>query len=448
MEAVLNAYTRFDSTINLVTRKIRTLRKYHGINQAELADIILSNADRISKIEQGHNNYTAEDLRLICVHFGIEDMPLSEIDCKAFRKRLYMWRDLIRDKKFDEAQQWQKKMAAVVNLYPCDGDLPILYRLFEVAFLLYSESIDAAEEKLDYLRSIEDRMSVEHTYYFYYNQGLLNYSKMQYEESLKFHTKALKLVKQHKDFLPQDEGILLYNIATCYSNLELPYHVILNINKISRIYIEKQTERFRLALDMTLALNYSKIGRFEEAQELLDECLIMAKTLEDNICLASTLYNTGYTHMLMKSWEKAFEYFDEALQIFDEDSVYHYWGLYHQIYIKIEHEKYSDVKKLFARAKTKYPLDEIPFKSLQYYLSVSKRMKSHYDYNKEAVEYMENVTIPHFRSIHGDLEATNYCNLLEQYYENKTHRKFLAMAKIKGEIYNKMLFYSQGGSQV
>ena len=156
----------------------------------------------------------------------------------------------------------------------------------------------------------------------------------------------------------------------------------------------------------------------------------------------------GYTYILMKNWEKAFKYFDEAIQTFDKGSTYRYWGLYHKIYIKIKHGKHSEARKLLVHARATHPSDEIPFISLEHYLSVSKRMKSHYDYNKEALEYIENVTIPFFMKQYDNLIATNYCNLLEQYYENKTHKKFLTMAKIKSEIYNKMLFHSQGGSHL
>ena len=402
----------------------------------------------MSKIEQGYNDYTAEDVRLVCVHFGIEDMPLSEIDCKAFRQRLYMWRDLMRDRRLVEAKERMGKMSAVIGLDPFDDDLPVLYRLFEAMLYYYDRSCDGNlaifYQKIDALKDYESKMNIEHTYYYEYCLGLVH-SPSRFDIALIHYERAFDVMKKNRDVLPEYDGKLLHNIAMCYTGLELPHHAIFASKMISQSYIDKREQSFGLSVNIRLALNLAKICRFDFALDLLEKCLVPAKSVDDKVYLASTLYNIGYTHMLMKSWEEAFKYFNEALQVFGKDSAYYYWGLYHQIYIKIRHEKHSDARKLLAHAKATNPSDKIPFISLEHYLSVSKRMKSHYDYNKEALEYIENVTIPYFMSIHGNMEATNYCNLLEEYYENKTHRKFLTMAKIKSEIYNKMLFHNQGG---
>jgi len=432
----------------MLVEKIKILRKHHIMNQAEFSEIILSNTDRVSKVERGEvGEYSAKEVRLFCEHFGIVDMPLAEIDCIAFRKRLYMWRDLIGDKRLDEAKQWMRKMSAIVALDPCDDDLPVLYRLFEAMLHYYDRNIALFEEKMEALQAFVPKMSIEHTYYYEYCLGLVH-SPSRFDVALIHYERAFDILKKHRDVLPEYDGKLLHNIALCYAAFEVPHHAIYTLNKISQSYIDKREQSFGLSVDMILALNTAKIGRFNDALDLLDKCLVSAKSLDSKTYLALTIYNKGYVYKLMKKWTEAISFLNQALEAFDRNNSNYMWALYHKIYCIIKQRKHPEAKQLIKQAIAAYPQDEIPFKSLEHYRALSKRMKSHYDYNREAVEYIEGVTIPYFRSIHDNMEAINYCNLLEGYYENKTHKKFLAMAKIRSEIYHKMLFYNQGGSSL
>jgi len=150
-----------------VAQKIKVLRKVKKMNQSQLADIIMTDQAKISRIEsEGGDKYNQKELEAIKEHFGIADMPLTEDERAAFRERLYYWRDLIRDLKMSDAEEMHKKISAATLIEPFDPDMAILYRLYEVLLLLTEnsvkankENLDAAEEKLKYLEGIFDKMN-------------------------------------------------------------------------------------------------------------------------------------------------------------------------------------------------------------------------------------------------------------------------------------------------
>ena len=420
-----------------VVEKIKLLRKAKGTTQGELGDIIWASPSGVSAVENGISEYTEEQLEAIKEYFGIVDMPLKEQDCIAFKKRLYIWRDYIRDLRIGEAKEMHSKMSAVVNLDPCDNDLPMLYRLFEVMLLLYDNNIDAAKEKLNYLESIKDKMSLEHLHYYYCDLGLLNICSEQYEDALKYYSQALELRKNHEDAYTEDDERLYYSIAVCYTYLERLISATISLSKVYEIHSQTRTEGFIINLDNIRAINYMKLGRFNEAKELLDRCLIYGKSMDEKFFVGKILWNLGLLNKFSKNLEAAIEYFDQALRIYEAGSDLHLWAFYHKIHCLIEYRKFSKAEKLIEEAKDLYCTNDnstIPFESLKHLIIISKRFSQ---YNDESSDYIENVTIPFFKKRQdGYFTALRYYEFLAQHYEKaKRHKKLSLATKCILDIY-------------
>jgi len=152
-----------------IAKSIKKIRKHLNIQQDELGEYILASPTKISRAEIGKDRYTEQDLILVKEFLKIEGMPLTHLECKAFVRRLYIFRDLIIDKMMPEVEKMIPTLKNVINLESCNTHLPKLYQLFEVIYLIRKNDILSAKEKLDKLGDKLSDMNTEHLYYYYTN---------------------------------------------------------------------------------------------------------------------------------------------------------------------------------------------------------------------------------------------------------------------------------------
>ena len=317
--------------MRLEDKKITQLREAHNVSKPDLADAMYSDVAKVYKVEDGTAQYSDTQLNFLKKFFDIEDMPLSELECAATKSRLYMMRDYNRERRFAKVKGMLDEMAKLVNLDPCDDNLPMLYRLFEVAYLIATYQLSAAEDKLAYLNSRMGDMSTEHLYYYYGNMGVLRIYQSRYEEGLDFCEQALKILKDNKDFVPDDSEIVHLWIASCYSYLDYPVRAILHFLKTRDLNTAKGNNRFDLFLNCTLAFNYIRINELEEAEKLLKSCLIQASANKDNYNLGLTLLGFGLLYKKIKNWSASVEHFYQALKYFEKDTQHYLASLYQKI---------------------------------------------------------------------------------------------------------------------
>ena len=429
-----------------IGEKIRILRRAHNVTQEVIGEVILANASRVSRVESGKEEYKEEELELICRYFGIKGMPLSRLEYEAFRLRLYKLRNLIRDYRLREAEELYISMKGILKLEVIYNDLPMLFRLFEVAYYIGKGELDIASSKLVFFEKQLYKLSVEHIYYYYYFAGSVNALSGYYETALEFYSAALKLLEDKKDFVLNDDvEILYFNIALCYTSLELPHHAINSLNKVHITYFEKSEELSRAKINNALALNNIRIFKLKEAEKLLSINLILVKSINDSYYLGFTLQRLGLLNRQLKKWSKAIKYYDQTISIAKIGSNNHFEALYFKIRCFVDIRDFSKAKKVLEGAINLYGKNEttsIALQSLGHFLTVTKCINSNHNYNKKSTEYIENIAIPYFMSIHGNFEAIDYCTLLERYYKdnNISLRKSLLMTKIKYDIIKKMMF--------
>ena len=271
--------------MRLEDKKIILLREAGGISKMALADVMHTDENKVNKVEKGLAQYTDAQVVNAKKFFKIEGMPLSDFECAVYKKRLYMLHDYIRDRRFDEARALCDEMAKLINLEDCDNDLPILYRLFEVAALIYCyNNLDAAERELDYLKRRISGMTQEHMYHYYFYTGTLLLIRGSYYESLDLYKQAHELSNSLSFLTPEDVKRLHLGIASCFSRLEYPNRAIFYMLETYELYSNRNRKIsiIDIHFDCLLAQNYVFVNEFEKAEKLLNNCLVSAKTIEDD----------------------------------------------------------------------------------------------------------------------------------------------------------------------
>jgi len=412
-----------DSIVNIAA-KIKLLRKSKGVSQSEVAEIILTNQGKISRIENGDDSYDENEILAIKEHFGIANMPLTQLECDAFKKRLYHFRDLIKDRQLDEAKQLQNEIKHINILEAIDFELPMLYRLFEALLLMVDEKLEEAYEKMQELEAHLDKMTDELIYHYHRNMGFYHLTSRSFEEAIINYKQALKVIKLHKYLLSdKDEQEVYYNIAYCYTNLEYPSRAIVFIEKIPHIGFRNEMTVQSLALDIAIAINYNKIGLYEEAEEILNDCYLRANGIANKLYIGLSLQNLGVMNSYLGKWEVAYDYFGQALKIFEKDSLYHAWALYFKYRCKMEFGELAKIERELNKLEKdyeKYEKHQILIKTARHFLRIKKNVTF---YHTDAVEYIENVSIPYFIERSHRLEALDCCKLLVKHFGRTNKRR-------------------------
>jgi len=429
-----------------VSRKVYLLRKHHGISQEALAEYMKVNKNRVIRAERGEEEYNEEHRAAIKECFRIVEFPLTDWECYTFRERLYYWRDLIRAKRIDEAREIHKEMKNINNLEICDPEMVMLCRMMEVKLLMAEGDIASATDKLNIPQERVDEMNDENRFHYWYNKGALYAYQGSYEKALELLLKADKLIRDNEVLIYDDDGAFYYNIAMCYTCVEIPHHAISYWQRARQEYPNKRTTKFILRVDQGLALNYIKMNQLEDADKLLNKCLIMTESIKGENFLSHTLFCFGYMHKKAENWDTAIKYFDKSLSCITKDSIDYYPSVYHKIQCIIHTRAFTKARKLLEQVKDICKADEVwavCFEALGHYLKISSNMTSYK--HDEAVEYIENVAIPHFIKMHDYINAVEYYSLLEKYYERvKNIKKSLLMAKAILNIYTRCYVNLEG----
>lgn len=440
-------YERGKASENLtVAEKLRLIRKANSVTQNELAEIILTSDSKISFAENNTNEYSEYEIETIKKHFNIVDMPLTDFERAAFRESLYCWRDMIRDGRMAEAEDLRGKLCDVVNLTPCDKDLPALFILFDVIFLLTKGNLEAAEENL---AALPAALYDEHFYYFNLNMGSLNSLKGRYEDALDFYEAALKVVEDARDFVPSDKEVLYYNMAACYTQIEIPNRAIVFLNNIRDEHREKRITAFNLGLDIGLAANYIQVGNYRWAEEILNDCLVKARGIKGiygELYVGLTLLRLGVLYRRTEEWEKSINFLEQALNHFEVNTEVYRWTLYLKIRCVIEAKEYTKAGKSIKQAKGLYKNNEehlVLFESLVHIMAISKSMTR---VQEEAIEYIENVTIPYLINARDSIEAISCYKLLQRHCAKIGRlRKSIAFTEDICNIYERMFVSHERG---
>jgi len=433
-----------------ISEKLKILRKNAGMTQAEFSEAIWSNPTKVSRAESGEDEYNEEEINAARKHFGIEDMPLTELEREAFKARLDFWRDLIKDHRLEEAKEIEETVSPILMLEDFERDLAIFYRSIEVLSLLTCGALDEAEEKLSYLENVLVGMNTENRYYYHSLMGSLYAMRHKYKDALKFYEKADEISESRFCDISLDEkGRLYVNMAYCHTKLESHLNAIILLNQVQETGIKNRITHYSLSADISLAVNYIKIGEYKKARRILDKCLVQAKGIRDNLYVGIVFLNLGLLHMNISDWDEAIRQLDVALLILKKahsKSDHYTLSFYYKIRCLIYLKKFREADRELAQITIEDNVDDmrkILYKSLRRILFISK---SKTVYNEEAAEYIEHITVPYFIDFGDCYEAVKCLELLSDYYlTTRKSGKSIEMRLAIGEIYKRMLIKQEDG---
>jgi len=442
----MNRMSRSDGMSKLtVGEKIYKLRKHNRVPQLVLAEIMRVRPDRIVRVERGEAEYSEAHINAAKAHFDIVDLPLTEQECITFRERLYHWRNLLRQKKMDEAEVIHKEIAKIDNLEPCDSYLVTLGKMMNVRHLLVEGKLVSAEKILNDYQDLLPEMNTECVYHYYFNKGILGILHNNFADGLDFYLKAYYLLEDNENILPENDTGLYYNIAVCYSNFEIPYRAIFFLFKTRDAQLENREMNYFWDTDRLLALNYIKMNQLKDAERLLHKCLLKAESLKDDTFVGFILFCFGLMSKRAENWTIAVDYFSNALRCLPVGTDNYNASVFHKIFCTIHTNSFAKSAQLLDQTKPICNASEIwavYFKALGYYLKISNNLSSYH--NDEAIEYIQNIAIPFFIKEHDYFIAIDFYSLLERHYEKiKSTKKSLSMTKAIHDI-NKRCYANYG----
>jgi len=399
-----------------------------------------TDVDFVKRAESGNAQYSKVQIQRARKHLDVMDMPLSELEIAAFKRRLYIMYDHIKDRRFDEAKAICKELAPVLKMNQYDDDLPQLHRLFEAQILIYADNdLETAEKKLtSFGRESHSDSTAEQRYHYNFNKAAICTRRMDYEASFNFYRKALKLSSQVKELMPEDIKRLHLGIASCYTYLEFPFKAISHLETARDLHYSRRTSVLDIHFDIELALNYIRVNELKKAERLLEYCLICANSIKSDFYIGNVYHNFGRLYMKREQWEEAINYFNRAGECFEEGSGVHLRAICRVVYCWSKLSKFAHAKRILKDVKhlSTHKVYGAVYEAMRHYVEVQSRITL---YNEESVEYIETKALPHFEETHDHFLAIEYYKLLEAYYAKKNDKKALSMSESIRRIYERCL---------
>jgi len=418
----------------------------------EMASSLGITVDEMKQMERGMTVCSAERLAGIRHILNAELLPLTDDEISAFRERLYIWRDMIRNRKIDEAKDLQGKIAGIVDL-DVDFELVSLYRMFEITLLIVQGDFSKAASKLD--SSDKALMETESQYYYFRNKGTLNILTNKFEDALTSFSQALEIGKSEECILKDDDSIY-FNIALCYHNLHLPNHAIRFLEESERERTDR-TSTFGWHIDCILAVNYIRVRQLPEAEVLLQKCLTYAEASDDNSLIAMTLHNFGFMHQTSENWLLAIGCYNRASELHDYGTVLYLDSLYGNIRCCIElgdYTKSAQLLEVFSEHLSESKNSQLSSGSKPLYATLHESLICLMFISRDKVDANNNRTLGSMADFIMDkavpllideyryTHAIDFCEILSQFFEKtNTLDKALAIKNIAMDIYKKMLYH-------
>ena len=428
-----------------VALKLRGVRKADRENQEDIAHILDISPSGVSRIEKGEFEYTEEQENILRKHYHLVGIPLREREYPGFRNNITLMRDYTRDGKIDEAKKVQEKVKGILKLEFCEPDFCTLYRLTEVLLFQEEKKLDDAEKLLSSLQKDVDSFSSENIFHYNSCMGSLYSLQDDEENALPYYKKAYNLRDSSAFISLEDKNRLCFNFANCYSGLERYQRSIMVVNKLDRGNTLRQISVSNLSIDILQANNHTMVFIFDEAEEILQKCLLDATSLDNTFYIGLTNLNLGILYSYSEKWGESVEYTKKSIPLFEKNSRVHLDALYFcaigSIELKDTEEVYK-ILKVFESLENKTNANEVLHKTIEHIMAI-KSYKS--QFFEESVNYIEDVSIPFFIKSRYSVEAARCCELLEKTYGKRKKLESYRMGKEAKELYKRILFDHEGG---
>lgn len=350
---------------------------------------------------------------------------------------MYVWRDQILHRNIDKAEDMLGELATILKL-PYETELNLVFDMIQLSLMLRDKvtarSMELIEDSLVKTKNhiAQYPVSNEVKYYYYCNKGFLEQHKGDYTAAVTTYKKAVYI--ENKDF--EKDPSPYCNLALCYSSLGMSYKAVRLQLETYNLFDHNKMNVLSLRIDNNLAVDLMRIGDIEPALKLLDKALSKASNNSRKDYVSIALHNTGVAYLLLKDYEKALGYLDNASSYLIEGSNSYFENLYSKIYCFIAMKKKDVFNKLLKQAKELSKDSEhfsLFFESLSHIVTLKE---------SSSIEFITNKTIPYLVENYFYSDAIGYCDeLIKVFTKSNLKTKTLETKALRGDILNK-IFYS------
>ena len=413
--------------------KIKQIRIAKGLKQEDLAKVINTAQNFVSRLESGEAKYDDRMLEIIREFYNIKNAPIFDHELDDYKNRVWVCNDLITANNMHEARVIQDTLSPILEL-PFEHDLTLLYLMIEARILFKENNLAAGEERLKTAEALLDGASMEALHLYHRNKGFLLMRKGEFKTSLKHYLQSLD---NETSIVNSDMSILLSIGIVCLS-LSKPWNAVLYLEKAKMKYNLGRTNVLGAILNSRLASCYMLVGEYDKAESIYNDALAQAKSINasDSIGIALTWLATLYkqTDNIAKSLEAS----NQALTFLKDDS--HCADvLMNKALCLIEMKDFAQCREVIMQGKELAKNNQRQatlFEVISHLLTLD---------NSESTDYLENYAIPYYRTDDsveaGKLQALEFCNMLEAHYRKKRNKKKANDIAIVGrDIYKEIYF--------
>ncbi|MDO6657226.1 helix-turn-helix domain-containing protein [Anaerobacillus sp. 1_MG-2023] len=303
----------------MIGAKIRYFRQMKGITQEQLASGICS-IPYLSKIEHGLAQPSEELVEHLCNELGVS---LEQVDDEDKMKKLHLdldaWYKEMRLRNFEEVINFKNRIDEEIDGVE-DPDMLTKYLLLTFRYYILFRETEKANDILEKLYHVQERLSENLEYFYFYFLGLYYYQNRKFKEAYEQYSKAHKLLLSMKtnnaelaEFYYQQA--LVHN---CLSQITLSNNLAIKcLDLFNKEYNFKRTAD----TEILLGVNNRVILNYGEAEHHFQNALKYAESFNDKRLKSIIYHDLGYVYSFQNDTEKALRYYQSGLQNNEEHEI-------------------------------------------------------------------------------------------------------------------------------
>ncbi|MCL2406311.1 MAG: tetratricopeptide repeat protein [Defluviitaleaceae bacterium] len=386
-----------------ISSKLNSIRKKLGISESTVALNLGYHINKFIELENGEATISNELLSKWKLALGIPEVPITDVEVQAFEESLWNWRTLINSWLVDLAREGLHKLKRCAEL-SCEPHLQHVYTLISIGYFSIVDDNEAADRALQILAVDYLNLSTINKIRFHTIRGNRYANK---------HNYAKAFEELHEAYILNDgssiAGLgLYYALAQCLTVFGFSYKAIDLLTKTREMYKAAGDEVTLIYSNIPLALNYSRIGEFDKAMQLLNESLDQQPVTS---LYPSIYYGYANLYKAMGDYDKALEFCEKTIESIDLNSEIYLNALY----LKAEiFTLQNNTKPLLECIEEGLTASINNYRSLISFNTI-KHMRNLN--NEESLSYIINTSIPFFEEEKYYRTVIEYNLKLCEYFE-------------------------------
>ena len=379
------------------------IRKKHGYTYEEFAAVLGCTTEHIIALESNRETASFSFVTNLKNKLNLHSAPITQDERNSLMDGLQNWKRAIDYADMSKAKEQKPELekGARASYSP---SVTNFYDLHAADYYRAVGDMKAYEETMAALSKRTDQFSARHQYYYHCLLGAKAFVEKRYQDAIKAYKKAEELdkYKELRDVrFYYGMGISLSDRG--YATRAIAYLEKADyLSKWSKAYGGRPNRRFSVYIDGYMASDLAKLGKIDEALEILDRRLVSETKRDSKEGIGYTYFSFGRVYYRTENYDKAIENFDSALKNLDKGTEAYMSCLSYKTASLIASSELAGAKKC-AEKGLRVTTDEYwktLFDALKHSASLQDDPKS-YIYLKETLipklqEYGKNEAVVHY----------------------------------------------------